>query len=383
MSSAARLMGSSSVSAALKVSSYAGLVHRLQLRPDHLLAFVPTRGVQDLLGLADVELEAGIRTSVTRRAVQEVGCGDALAAENELLDAPTVDQQGHGVAQRLVGESQVPALDARALAVDFLPGFGGVEHHMHVVAGPLHHDLAFAACFKPLQDLVLDNQIPGKVVFPRLQGGSRGAHRIATTLEFELVKEGLIGHVAAPMGFGANRVTRLEFDTAVGAGAHRLDVGRALARSGTGVFGKHMLGQDHAEVAGEGLGPEGRRLGEDHAHGVRIDVLDLDVAIDADGVSRACRICGVGPGKKHLVGREGLAVVPGHTTLELPDHARAIGRQAALGAAGNFSGQHRNKQAIAVPAGLRFIENARWRRIHRSPDTGLREARFRLRSCRH
>jgi hypothetical protein len=46
---------------------------------------LPARGVQDLVGLVDVELELQVVAAEARRVVQEVGRGHAGAAVDEVL----------------------------------------------------------------------------------------------------------------------------------------------------------------------------------------------------------------------------------------------------------------------------------------------------------
>ena len=118
-----------------------------------------------------------------------------------------------------------------------------------------------------------------------------------------------------------------------------------------------MLGQDQPGDAGQRLGPEGRGLGVVDAHGVRVDLADLDVLVGSDGDHSRRRVTGIGGGEHHVVGGEGLAVVPGDALLQLPGHALAVGRQAAVGAAGDLGSEPRDQVAFAVPAGQRLVED--------------------------
>ena len=120
-----------------------------------------------------------------------------------------------------------------------------------------------------------------------------------------------------------------------------------------------MLGQDRALAAHHRLGPERRGLGVDNAHGVRVDLLDLDVLVSRHRHGGGGRVAAVLPGEDHVVRGERLAVVPSHAALELPCHAGAVGRDAAVLARRNFGGQRRNQVAFTVPSGEWFVEDAR------------------------
>jgi hypothetical protein len=120
-----------------------------------------------------------------------------------------------------------------------------------------------------------------------------------------------------------------------------------------------VLGQDGAKGAGHGLGPEGRGLGVGDAHGVRIELLDLQVLVGGHGDCGRGRVARVGGREDHVVGREGLAVVPGDALLELPGDALRVGRNTAVLRAGDLGGQAGDEIAFGVPAGQRFVEDAR------------------------
>ena len=81
------------------------------------------------------------------------------------------------IAWRTAGslEQRMLGLDARALAVDLGPGIGAIELDMLDIAAGNDLDAALgaAACFQPHEDLVLDLQVPGVVVFAGLNHGAR------------------------------------------------------------------------------------------------------------------------------------------------------------------------------------------------------------------
>ena len=226
---------------------------------------------------------------------------------------------------------------------------------------PPAHDrhLALAGGFQALEDLVFDLQVPGEVVFAGLQHRTRGRDGVAAALHFHGVEVRPVGHVVARIGLAAQHVTRLEIDELVRPGAHWLDVGRVLARLGAAVLGKQVLRHDHAHGADEGLGPEGRGLGEGDAHRVGVDLLDLDVAVDGHVDGGGGRVAAVLPVEDHVVGREGLAVVPGDALLELPGDHLAVGRQAAVVLGRNLGSERGHQVAFGVPAGQRLVKDAR------------------------
>ena len=56
-------------------------------------------------------------------------------------------------------------------------------------------DLALAALLEAQQDLVLDLQVPGEVVFAGLQHGARRRDRVAAALHLDRVEIGPVRHV--------------------------------------------------------------------------------------------------------------------------------------------------------------------------------------------
>ena len=164
-----------------------------------------------------------------------------------------------------------------------------------------------------------------------------------------------VGLVVAGVDDCAHHIARFEIDELVGSGAHRLQVGRRFARLGAAEGRENVLG-DQLRTAVE-AGPEGCRLVEHHADGVRVDLLDLQVGIHAGGDAGGGRVDGVQVVEYHVVGGEGRTVVPGHTLLQLPQHPLAVRREAAVFAAGDFGRQHRHQVAVGIPARQRLVED--------------------------
>ncbi len=140
----------------------------------------------------------------------------------------------------------------------------------------------------------------------------------------------LVADVIVGVAFGSEHVARPELDELVGTGADRLQIARRIARLRAGIVAKMMLWQDLADRADEGVGPERRRVLEDHLDGVVVDLLDDDVLVGSRGVRGGREIRCVGPGKDDVVGGERLAVMPCHALLQLPGHARAVRSKAAV-----------------------------------------------------
>ena len=76
-------------------------------------------------------------------------------------------------------------LEAGALAVDLGPGIGVVELHVLDAAAGRDDDVALAALLQPLEDLVLDLQVPGEVVLAGLQHRARRRDGIAAALHLD------------------------------------------------------------------------------------------------------------------------------------------------------------------------------------------------------
>ena len=98
-------------------------------------------------------------------------------------------------------------------------------------------------------------------------------------------------------------------------------------------------------------------LDEVDAHRGGIDLLDaLHVRVEAGAERAGGRVGGVLPVEDDVVGGERLAVVPLDVLLELPGGGQPVGRDAAVGAAGDLRGQHRHQHAVGVVARQRFVE---------------------------
>ena len=223
------------------------------------------------------------------------------------------------------------------------------------------HDVDAAApgLLQPLEDLVLDLQVPGVVELSGLQDGPGRRGGVTAALHLDGVEEGPVGHMVARVQLAADDVARLEVDEPVGPGADRLEVARRFPRLGALERLEEVLGQDHAAHAHERIGPERRRLGERHLDRVAVDLVDLEVLVGADGVGRGGRVGRVLPGEDAVVGRERLAVVPRHALLELPGDGPAVLADAAVLHARDLGGQGGGEIAVGVPRGQRLVEDAR------------------------
>ena len=124
------------------------------------------------------------------------------------------------------------------------------------------------------------------------------------------------------------------------------------------VIGKQMFRDDHAVDADKGIGPERRRLGEGHANGEIVDLLDLGVLVAGDRDRGGLGHSRIFPVEDHVIGRERLAVMPFDALFQLPDHREAVLGEAVIFLARNFGGQHRNQIAVAVPSRQRLVEDA-------------------------
>ena len=143
-----------------------------------------------------------------------------------------------------------------------------------------------------------------------------------------------------------------------GPGADRLQVGWRSRVTCLRCSRRDVLRDDHAIGADEGVGPERRRLVEDHPDGVVVELLDLDIPVAADRDGRGVRIFRVFPGKDDVVGSERLAVMPFNALLQLPDHRQAVFLQPVIVLAWDLGRQNRDQVAFAVPAGQRLIKYA-------------------------
>ena len=172
-------------------------------------------------------------------------------------------------------------------------------------------------------------------------------------------KYGRFAQVIVGIELAPDEVARLELDEPVRAGADRLEVRRRLARLGALIGLEQVLRDDHAGWPTKASAQNGVGLSKRHPHGQRVDLLDRDVLVAADGHRGGRRVGGVFPVEDHVVGGERLAVVPLHARLELPDDRLAVAGQAAVLESGNLGGEHRHEVAVGVPAGQRLVEDAR------------------------
>src|SRR5205807_1303851 len=155
-------------------------------------------------------------------------------------------------------------------------------------------------------------------------------------------------------------IAGLEVDEAIGARAHRLQVGRRLARLVALEGLEEVPGDDHASRAAERVEPERRGVLEHELRGVAVDLLDsLDVAVGRDRDRRGRRIARVLPVEDEIVGGERLSVVPADTPLELPDDRLTVSRDATVLERRNLLGQDREEIALGVERRERLVEHAR------------------------
>ncbi len=120
-----------------------------------------------------------------------------------------------------------------------------------------------------------------------------------------------------------------------------------------------MFGDDHARSANQWVSPKWAGTRVFHPHREVINFGDFHVLVGRYGDGRRCRISCKGRSKDHIVSRKGLAVVPSHALLELPDHPLSIGCDSFVGCRGNFCSQDWNQITVGVPGCKRFIENSR------------------------
>ena len=197
-----------------------------------------------------------------------------LAPVDLLVDGGAVDEQVEGLAHGGIGQQRVRGPGARALALDLGPGIGEVAHRVLDVARRPDIDAALAALLEPQEDVVLHLQVPGVVDLAGLEHGTRRRGRVAAALHLERVEERPVGNVVARVELGAHDVAGPEVDDAVGARPDGLEVGGRLAGVGALVRLEHVLGQDHAAVAAEGVGPEGLGPREGDLDGVAVGLVD-------------------------------------------------------------------------------------------------------------
>ncbi len=339
------------------------LVDELQLLaalfPNAVAAFFPACRFKQRIGLVNVEFPCRVRRAEARRIVDEIARSDAGTTVDEFLNALAIGKQRHGLTHSRIAEREMFALDAAPFAVDLGERIGRVElDELYVTAW---HDVHFAlaARFHALEHFVLNLQVPRVVVLARLQYGTRGRGRVAAAFHLDGIEERAVRHVVIHVDFAAHDVARLEVNEFVRPGTDRLEIGRRLARFGAAISRKQVLRNDHAFRRNEGRRPERRRFGERHLDGVRVNLVDLDVLVDARCHCSRRRILRKFPGEHAIVSRERLAVVPRHVLFQFPGHRLAIGAQPAIGAAWNLGGQNRHQIAIVVPHGEWFVEDAR------------------------
>src|SRR4029450_3417315 len=93
-----------------------------------------------------------------------------------------------------------------------------------------------------------------------------------------------------------------------------------------------------------------------------VELLDaVDIFITAAGGGARGLGGGILPGEDHIVGGEGLAVVPDHPAFEAPDGPGAVAGAAAVLNAGDLLRQDWDEIAIGIDGAQRFVDDARSR----------------------
>src|ERR1035441_1446800 len=91
---------------------------------------------------------------------------------------------------------------------------------------------------------------------------------------------------------------------------------RSVARPATGERREQMpRNQKHLGIL---AGPERRWRREDHANGMGIDLLHLQLVVASRSDRGGCRVGGVLPIEDHVVRSKRMTVVPAHAAFQLP-----------------------------------------------------------------
>ena len=151
-------------------------------------------------------------------------------------------------------------------------------------------------------------------------------------------------HVVVGVELATDNIARFEFDEPVRPGTNWSQVIRCFARPRTRVVGEQMFWNNAAERADKGIGPKRGWLVEQDAYRDVIDLLDGNVASNANRHCGRRWVLGEFPIEHHVVGRKWLPVVPSNAGFELPRHRFAIRRQAAVLDGWNLGGQNKRPQ---------------------------------------
>jgi len=121
----------------------------------------------------------------------------------------------------------------------------------------------------------------------------------------------------------------------------------------------------------------GGRLRKDALHGVGVERLHLlDVLVDAEPRRAGGGVCRVLPVEDYVLGRERLAVVPLHATLQFPRDRHPILRHAAVLEARDLLGQHGHHVASGIKHHERLVEDgARVPILETDRDLGVEQNR--------
>src|SRR5260370_9643305 len=106
----------------------------------------------------------------------------------------------------------MPGLRTRALAVDLSPWIGAVDLDVLHVAAPIDLNAPFARFLQALQDLVLDLDVPRKIVLGGLQHGAGSRDGVAAALDLDRVEVRPVWHVVVAIELSLDQVARVEGD---------------------------------------------------------------------------------------------------------------------------------------------------------------------------
>src|SRR5262249_19157644 len=163
--------------------------------------------------------------------VDEVGGDLSQSAEDLLLDSGAIHEESEGALHRRVSQEGVHALHARPLPVHLRPRITLVELKVRDPASEGDGDLALAALFEALEDVVVDPFDSGSVVvLAGLEDGPRSRGRVASALDLERVEMRPVGDVIVGIQFSLQEISRLEVDEPVRARPDGLEVVRRLPR---------------------------------------------------------------------------------------------------------------------------------------------------------
>src|SRR5712691_2956979 len=239
-----------------------GLVYDLHaatpLHADAVAPPLPAGLLEQLGGLIEIELPAGVGRLKRLRAIEDVAGRLAGSAVELLGDGATINGQRKGLPYPEVGEKGMGHLHTAALAIDFGPGVRAIELNVLDECARCDVKPALAPLLpQPFHDILIHLNVPGEVELPGLEHGPGGGGGVPATLQLHRVKEGAVGHVIVWVDGIQRHIPLRKVDELVWSGAHWLQIIRRVAGSGPGVGGKEVLRQNHLAP---GRVPEGGRL---------------------------------------------------------------------------------------------------------------------------